>query len=166
MVIFFEKNGILHVMLTYYIKLYKYIHFLLLYLQFCDHSKRILTDWITQWKKAVQMHADLPWSSTLVHRRAASSAHSCTPCTHTTVIFTNYNFRQICWWHNGDRPDHRQRWDGLQRGGEYPDYMVPGEPPLTQHRQDQGAGGGLQETEQRTHTHHHRQDPCGAGDQL
>ncbi len=27
--------------------------------------------------------------------------------------------RQICWWHNGDRPDHRQRWDGLQRGGEY-----------------------------------------------
>ncbi len=32
---------------------------------------------------------------------------------------------------------------------------------LTQHRQDQGAGGGLQETEQRTHTHHHRQDTCG-----
>ncbi len=30
--------------------------------------------------------------------------------------------------------------------------MVSGEPPLTQHRQDQGAGGGLQETEQRTHT--------------
>ncbi len=29
--------------------------------------------------------------------------------------------RQICRWHNGDRPDHRQRWDGLQRGGEYPD---------------------------------------------
>ncbi len=27
--------------------------------------------------------------------------------------------------------------------------MVSGEPPLTQHRQDQGAGGGLQETEQR-----------------
>ncbi len=44
--------------------------------------------------------------------------------------------------------------------------MVPGEPPLTQHRQDQGAGGGLQETEQRTHTHHHRQDTCGAGKQL
>ncbi len=41
---FFEKNGILHVMLTYYIKLYKYINFLLLYLQFCDHSKHILTD--------------------------------------------------------------------------------------------------------------------------
>ncbi len=41
---FLEKNGILHVMLTYYIKLYKYIHFLLLYLQFCDHSKRIVTD--------------------------------------------------------------------------------------------------------------------------
>ncbi len=34
---------------------------------------------------------------------------------------------------------------------------------LTQHRQDQGAGGGFQETEQRTHTHHHRQDTCGAG---
>ncbi len=29
--------------------------------------------------------------------------------------------RQICWWHNGDRPDHWQWWDGLQRGGEYPD---------------------------------------------
>ncbi len=29
---------------------------------------------------------------------------------------------------------------------------MSGEPPLTQHRQDQGAGGGLQETEQRTHT--------------
>ncbi len=27
----------------------------------------------------------LPWSSTLVPRRAASSAHSCTACTHTTV---------------------------------------------------------------------------------
>ncbi len=42
--VIFEKNDILHVMFTYYIKLYKYIHFLLLYLQFCDHSKRILTD--------------------------------------------------------------------------------------------------------------------------
>ncbi len=30
--------------------------------------------------------------------------------------------------------------------------MVLGEPPLTQHRQDQGAGGGFQETEQK-HTH-------------
>ncbi len=29
--------------------------------------------------------------------------------------------RQICWWHNSDRPDHRHGWDGLQRGGEYPD---------------------------------------------
>ncbi len=27
----------------------------------------------------------LPWSSTLMLRRAASSAHSCTPCTHMTV---------------------------------------------------------------------------------
>ncbi len=25
--------------------------------------------------------------------------------------------RQICRWHNGDRPDHRQQRDGLQRGG-------------------------------------------------
>ncbi len=40
------------------------------------------------------------------------------------------------------------------------------EPPLTQHRQDQGAGGGFRETEHRTHTHHHRQDTCGAGTQL
>uniref|UniRef100_A0A9J7ZCF4 Alkylated DNA repair protein AlkB homologue 8 N-terminal domain-containing protein n=1 Tax=Cyprinus carpio carpio TaxID=630221 RepID=A0A9J7ZCF4_CYPCA len=30
--------------------------------------------------------------------------------------------------------------------------MVSGEPPLTQHLQDQGAGGGFQETKQRTHT--------------
>ncbi len=30
-------------MLTYYIKLYKYINILLLFLQFCDHSKCILT---------------------------------------------------------------------------------------------------------------------------
>ncbi len=37
---------------------------------------------------------------------------------------------------------------------------------LTQHQQDQGAGGGFQKTEQRTHTHHHRQDTCGAGKQL
>ncbi len=44
--------------------------------------------------------------------------------------------------------------------------MVSGEPHLTQHRQDQGAGGGFQETEQRTYTHHHRQDTCGAGKQL
>ncbi len=29
--------------------------------------------------------------------------------------------RQICWWQNDNRPDHWQRWDGLQRGGEYPD---------------------------------------------
>ncbi len=41
--------------------------------------------------------------------------------------------------------------------------MVPGEPPLTQHRQDQGAGGGFQETEQRTHTHLHRQRHLWSG---
>ncbi len=29
--------------------------------------------------------------------------------------------RQIHWRHNGDRPDHWQRWDGLQSGGKYPD---------------------------------------------
>ncbi len=28
--------------------------------------------------------------------------------------------------------------------------MVSGEPPLTQHRQDQGAGGGLQESREHT----------------
>ncbi len=39
-----RKNGTLRVMLVYYMKLYKYIHFLPLYLTFCDHSKRILTD--------------------------------------------------------------------------------------------------------------------------
>ncbi len=53
-----EKNSTLHVMLIYYMKLYKYIHFLPLYITFCDHSKRIFTDWIMQWKKALQMHAD------------------------------------------------------------------------------------------------------------
>ncbi len=37
---------------------------------------------------------------------------------------------------------------------------------LTKCRQDQGADGGFQETEQRTHTHHPRQDTCGADKQL
>ncbi len=37
--------------------------------------------------------------------------------------------------------------------------MVSGEPPLTQHRQDQGAGGGFQETEKKTHTHHINKTP-------
>ncbi len=41
--------------------------------------------------------------------------HDCT-ATHSSNVIS-----QICWWHNGDRPDHRQRWDSLQRGGEYPD---------------------------------------------
>ncbi len=31
---------------------------------------------------------------------------------------------------------------------------MSGEPPLTQHRQDQGAGGGFQETEQSPSTRH------------
>ncbi len=83
--------------------------------------------------------------------------------THDCTVTQLQRHCQICWWHNGDRPEHWQRWDDLQRGGEYPDKMVSGEPPLTQHRQDQGAGGGLQKTEQRTHTHHHRQDTWGAG---
>ncbi len=51
-----RKNSTLRVMLIYYMKWHKYIHFLPLYLQFCDHSKRILTDRISQWKKALQMH--------------------------------------------------------------------------------------------------------------
>ncbi len=41
--------------------------------------------------------ADPVRSSTLVHRRVASSAHSCTPCTHTTVQqHTAQCHRQIC----------------------------------------------------------------------
>ncbi len=52
----FGENGSLHVILIYYMKLYKYGHFLPLYFQFCDHSECILTDWITQWKKALQMN--------------------------------------------------------------------------------------------------------------
>ncbi len=44
----------------------------------------------TSWQAEVRWSewATIPhllWSSTLVLRRAASSAHSCTPCTHTTV---------------------------------------------------------------------------------
>ncbi len=55
----------------------------------------------------------LPWSSTLVPRRAASSA---TPVLSVHTRLYSYTqlqrHRQICRWHNGDRPDHRQRWDG------------------------------------------------------
>ncbi len=40
----FFKNGTLCVIFIYYMKLYKSILFLPLYLQFCDHSKCILTD--------------------------------------------------------------------------------------------------------------------------
>ncbi len=39
---------------------------------------------LCSWSEWATTH-HLPWPSTLVHRRAASSAHSCTPCTHTTV---------------------------------------------------------------------------------
>ncbi len=39
--------------------------------------------------------------------------------------------RQICRWHDGSRPDHWQRWDGLQRKGACSDTLVPGKPPLT-----------------------------------
>ncbi len=48
------------------------------------------------------------WSSTLVHRRAASSAHSLYSLyTHDLYSYTQLQcHRQICWWHNGDRPDH------------------------------------------------------------
>ncbi len=41
-----------------------------------------------------------------------------------TRLYSNTQLQrhhQICRRHNGDRPDHRQRWDGLQRGGDYPD---------------------------------------------
>ncbi len=41
--------------------------------------------------------------------------------THDCTVTQLQCHRQICWWHNGDMPDHRQWWDGLQRGGEYPD---------------------------------------------
>ncbi len=39
--------------LIYYMKLHKYIHFLSLYLKFFDNSKCILTDWITQWNNSL-----------------------------------------------------------------------------------------------------------------
>ncbi len=45
-----------------------------LVLWWCDNKSDLIWFWF-----------DLPWSSTLVLRKAASSAHSCTPCTHTTV---------------------------------------------------------------------------------
>ncbi len=66
--------------------------------------------------------------------QGAISAHSYTPCTHTTVqLHTAPTSRQICDDTTVYRPDHQQRWDGLQRGGEYSDSMVSGEQPLTQH---------------------------------
>ncbi len=33
--------------------------------------------------------------------------------THDCTVTQLQCHRQICWWHNGDMPDHRQRWDGL-----------------------------------------------------
>ncbi len=44
------------------------------------------TSWQAEvrWSEWATTH-HLLWSSTLVLRRAASSAHSCTPCTHTTL---------------------------------------------------------------------------------
>ncbi len=73
-------------------------------------------------KSGVRMgnNTSSPLISTLVPRRAASQP---TPvCLYTRLYsYTQLQHRQICRWHNGDRPDHRQRWDGLQRGGEYPD---------------------------------------------
>ncbi len=46
-----------------------------------------ILDFLTGRSQVVRMgnNTSSPWSSTLVHRRVASSAHSCTPCTHTTV---------------------------------------------------------------------------------
>ncbi len=47
-----------------------------------------ILDFLTGRSQVVRMDTTTPhlrWPSTLVHRRAASSAHSCTPCTHTTV---------------------------------------------------------------------------------
>ncbi len=90
----------------------------------------------TSWQAAVRWSEwatipHLPWPSTPMLLRAASSAHSCTPCIHLTVQPHTQLHHQICWWHNGDRPDHWQRWDVQQRGGEYPDKMVSGELPLT-----------------------------------
>ncbi len=111
----------------------------------------------------------LPWSSTLVPRRAASLS-PLLYCLYTQRLYSYTQLqrhRQICRWHNGDRPDHRQRWDCLQRGG-----WVP----LTKWCQENHLSLNIdktkelvvdfQETEQRTHTHLHRQDTCGAGKQL
>ncbi len=46
-----------------------------------------ILDFLTGRSQVVRMgnNTSSPRSSTLVHRRVASSAHSCTPCTHTTV---------------------------------------------------------------------------------
>ncbi len=103
-----------------------------------------------------------------MHRRVAYSAHSCTPCTHTTVqqhtasnVIVKFadDTTVIGLITDNDETAYREEVSTLTK-------WWSGEPPLTQHRQDQGAGGGLQETEQRTHTHHHRQDTCEAGEQL
>ncbi len=70
---------------------------------------RSLCSWIlafwqaeVRWSEWATTH-HLPWSSTLVHRRVASSAHSCTPCTHTTVQLhtarmSSSNLLMTQWW--------------------------------------------------------------------
>ena len=46
---------------------------------------------------------------------------------------------QICWWHYRHRPDHWRQWDGLQRGGQSPDILVPGQQPPSQRKQNKGS---------------------------
>ncbi len=82
-----------------------------------------ILDFLTGRSQVVRMGNNT--SSPLTLNTGAPQAPQPTPVLPVHTRLYSYTqlqcHRQICWWHNGDRPDHRQRWDGLQRGGEYPE---------------------------------------------
>ncbi len=82
----------------------------------------LILDFLTGRSQVVRMGNNT--SSTLILNTGAPQGCFLSPLPVYTWLYSYTQLqrhRQICWWHNGDRPDHWQRWDGLQRGGEYPD---------------------------------------------
>ncbi len=81
-----------------------------------------ILDFLTGRSQVVRMGNNT--SSPLILNTGAPQGCVLSPLPVHTWLYSYTQLRchcQICWCHNGDRPDHWQRWDGLQRGGEYPD---------------------------------------------